>query len=241
MVASQPEEVMTVPMDASRTMSRRGLLSVMAGMAGAAVSGRLGRADRVMAAGAGLEGPVASQTSTLATAAAAPGPAAEQGAALLFSAVDSDRYERTVSVGPEGIRAHRSGHWSRQTVTIDGTVRASGGGADAASVGPMIVGEGDTMGVFGAARVEGPGVKGRGPVGVEGEGSTGVSARGESGPGISATGWRGGTFAGNVAQLQLQPSELAIHPALGEPGDLFVDASRRLWFCKGGSSWVQVA
>jgi hypothetical protein len=28
---------------------------------------------------------------------------------------------------------------------------------------------------------------------------------------------------------------------IGETGDLFVDASGRLWFCRGGSDWHQVA
>ena len=45
----------------------------------------------------------------------------------------------------------------------------------------MIVGEGDSMGVYGAALADGPGVKGRGTVGVEGVGATGVSAAGEGG------------------------------------------------------------
>jgi len=222
---------MTVPMDARSTLSRRGLLAVMAGMAAAAVASRLGRAQSVMASGGGTEGAAESTTGAAAPAAVIPGHATHAGAPLTFTALGSDRYQHTVSVGPEGIRADRSGHWSRHSVTIDGTVRATGGGADAASTGPMIVGEGDTMGVFGSARVDGPGVKGSGPIGVQGEGAIGISARGE----------RGGTFAGNVAQLQLQPSGQASHPATGEPGDLFVDASRRLWFCKGGSSWVQVA
>ena len=162
-------------------------------------------------------------------------------AVMSFSGVDSDHYQHTVTVGPDGLRAGSSGHWSHRSVTIDGTVRATGGGAEAARVGPMIVGEGDVMGVYGAAQVDGPGVRGRGTIGVEGIGATGVSATGEGGPGISASGTRGGTFVGNVAQLQLQPSALPSHPAHGEPGDLFVDASHRLWFCKGGTRWSQVA
>lgn len=230
-----------MPTDARRTMSRRGLLAVMAGMAGAAVAGRLGRADRTLATTSHAEALGAAPVSE-ALPAAAPSPSASrESAALSFSAVDGDGYQRSVRVGPDGILADRDGHWSRRSVIIDGTVRATGGGADAAGAGPMIVGEGDSMGVYGSARADGPGVKGRGLVGVEGVGPTGVSATGEGGPGIDARGLRGGTFAGNVAQLQLQPSAQATHPARGEAGDLFVDATLRLWFCKGGTSWVQVA
>jgi hypothetical protein len=105
----------------------------------------------------------------------------------------------------------------------------------------MIVGEGDNLGVYGAARADGSGVRGRGAIGVEGVGPTGVRGVGEGGPGISATGQRGGVLAGDVAQLRLEPAAAATHPALGETGDLFVDASGRLWFCRGGSDWHQVA
>ena len=52
---------------------------------------------------------------------------------------------------------------------------------------------------------------------------------------------RGAVLISNVAQLRLQPSVLATHPASGQAGDLFVDASRRLWFCQGGTAWKQIA
>jgi len=223
------------------TISRRGLLAGMAGLAGAAVAGGLARAEQLMSSGRDGR-PVAvgasyddvrSETSFRA--------ATHDTTVMSFSALDADDYRHSVEVGPDGIRLQRSGHWSHQSVVIDGAVRATGGGAEAATVGPMIVGEGDSMGVYGAALADGPGVKGRGTVGVEGVGATGVSAAGEGGPGVSATGHRGGVFAGNVAQLRLQPSDLVSHPALGQPGDLFVDAANRLWFCKGGSRWSQVA
>ena len=54
-------------------------------------------------------------------------------------------------------------------------------------------------------------------------------------------GGRGGVFGGNAAQLRLLPSGAATHPGSGQAGDLFVDASHRLWFCKGGSTWKQIA
>jgi hypothetical protein len=64
-----------------------------------------------------------------------------------------------------------------------------------------------------------------------------------AGPGInsvSALG-AGGLFSGKTAQIQLVPSTASTHPASGTAGQLFVDKSNRLWFCKGGASWHQLA
>jgi hypothetical protein len=58
--------------------------------------------------------------------------------------------------------------------------------------------------------------------------------------GLSALG-RGGRFAGKKAQIRLDPSTATTHPGSGLKGDLFVDASPRLWFCKGGTIWVLLA
>jgi len=58
--------------------------------------------------------------------------------------------------------------------------------------------------------------------------------------GVSAHG-RGGVFTGPVAQVRLTASTATSHPSSGARGDLFVDKSGRLWFCKGGASWKQLA
>jgi hypothetical protein len=52
---------------------------------------------------------------------------------------------------------------------------------------------------------------------------------------------RGATLVSNVAQLRLVPGSLATHPASGAAGDLYVDNTNRLWFCKGTTNWHQVA
>jgi hypothetical protein len=59
---------------------------------------------------------------------------------------------------------------------------------------------------------------------------------------------RGGRFAGGKANLQLTPSSASSHPSFtGHVGDLFVDASARLWFCKKTNTssipavWKQIA
>ena len=40
---------------------------------------------------------------------------------------------------------------------------------------------------------------------------------------------------------RLSPSTAASHPDSGAAGDLFVDKTGRLWFCKGGATWKQLA
>jgi hypothetical protein len=58
--------------------------------------------------------------------------------------------------------------------------------------------------------------------------------------GTSPTG-RGGVFEGKTAQLRLSPSSDQSHPDSGAKGDLFVDTSGRLWFCKHDTNWVRLA
>ena len=62
-----------------------------------------------------------------------------------------------------------------------------------------------------------------------------VGVLGQSGSG------RGGRFSGGKAQIRLDPSSAATHPDTGAAGDLFVDSAKRLWFCKGSTTWVQIA
>lgn len=71
-------------------------------------------------------------------------------------------------------------------------------------------------------------------IGVLGSSVT-VGVRGESDQG------RGGVFQGGKAQVRLLPSGASSHPNRGQRGDLFLDKSGRLWFCKGGTNWKRVA
>jgi len=54
-------------------------------------------------------------------------------------------------------------------------------------------------------------------------------------------GGRGGVFQGKAAQVKLRPSSASTHAPTGQRGDLFVDSLGRLWFCKGGTTWKQLA
>ena len=73
-----------------------------------------------------------------------------------------------------------------------------------------------------------------------GTGVAGFSVKGAGVVGVSTKG-PGGVFYGKTAQLQLAPSSATNHPLRGARGELFVDKSGRLWFCKGGTSWKQLA
>lgn len=52
---------------------------------------------------------------------------------------------------------------------------------------------------------------------------------------------RGGKFSGGASSVTLVPSTGATHPPSGAPGDLYVDSTKRLWFCKGATTWKQLA
>lgn len=81
--------------------------------------------------------------------------------------------------------------------------------------------------------------KGAGVVGISGATVPTIPA----GVGVygNAAAGRGGVFSGGRSQVRLVPSTASTHPSSGSRGDLFVDKSGRLWYCKGGSSWKQLA
>ncbi|PRY12532.1 hypothetical protein [Kineococcus rhizosphaerae] len=55
------------------------------------------------------------------------------------------------------------------------------------------------------------------------------------------TAGRGGRFRGKAAQVRLMPGPNPTHPPSGLVGDLHVDSTGRLWFCKGATNWKQLA
>jgi hypothetical protein len=101
----------------------------------------------------------------------------------------------------------------------------------------------------------------KGSVGVDAYGSGGIGVHGTTrsdsssgifgqnnaaGPGIQGLSklGRGGVFEGKLAAVHLTPSTGRSHPRGGQVGDLMVDASHRLWFCKRGGNpalWKQLA
>jgi hypothetical protein len=102
----------------------------------------------------------------------------------------------------------------------DGTARALWGqtyGKGSAVVGGVSNPTSNAPGVLGATSGGGAGVEGKSLKGV------------------------GGRFTGKTAQIQLNPSTATTHPSTGAAGQFFVDRSNRLWFCRGGASWKQLA
>jgi hypothetical protein len=129
--------------------------------------------------------------------------------------------------------------YSSSGTGVYGTALGAGTGVHGFSVsGKGVLGQSDShVGVYGLSET-GDGAFGESSSGhgVKGFSATGAGIRGESVQG------RGGVFSSSVnAQIRLQPSSAATHPSSGNAGDLFVDTSKRLWFCKGGTIWKQIA
>jgi len=120
-----------------------------------------------------------------------------------------------------------------------GTIGVLGSGA----TGVQGFGGASGTGVAGSGRTGVHGVGGTTGTGVAGSGSTGVhgAGSGSNSVGVSGSATRGGVFAGNAAQVRLAPGSKPTHPASGLRGDLYADSKGRLWFCKGGTSWHQLA
>jgi hypothetical protein len=110
--------------------------------------------------------------------------------------------------------------------------------------------------IAGVTKGAGPGVYGRGEGSGQGVwGQIADAAKSQSavlgtteGTGAAIEGnsirGRGGVFKGLKAQIRLVASTATTKPATGTRGDLFVDKSGRLWYCKTGGSttgWKQLA
>jgi hypothetical protein len=145
------------------------------------------------------------------------------------------------NLGVQGIASSASG--------IGVVGRATNGGDNAVGVygeskgpnGAGVKGVGAGIAVYGQST-------GAASTGVQGDGHLhGVAGYASDAAGIGVYGYaqssggRGGSFTGKSAQVRLEPSAASTHPHSGKPGDLFVDKSHRLWFCKGGSTWVKLA
>ncbi len=109
--------------------------------------------------------------------------------------------------------------------------------------GPSVKGENTNAtngyaAVYGITNGTGPAVFGEGLA--AGNGTSGVAHGTGSGVYGQSDNGRGGRFAGKKAQLKLDPATAATHPASGDAGDIFLDKSKRLWLCKGGTTWVRI-
>jgi hypothetical protein len=205
------------------TTSPRTRRAILAGALGAAVAGTLGRAQRASA-----HDPDDLQLGVLNTATGQ--------TKITTTLTNGDgflAYANGLGSGIYGDSASGAGvdGFSASGIGVDGFSPPGTGLRGVSHSGTGVIGQalnatGATFGVTGeSASTSGIGVFGTGGVGVRGESTSG----------------RGGVFKGKAAQVRLTPSSVASHPASGQKGDLFVDSSGRLWFCKGGTTWKQIA
>lgn len=147
------------------------------------------------------------------------------------------------SAGVHGDSADYSGVLGTSTngFGVDGRSTSSPGvrGYTSATDQPAVLGQSasDGTGVKGFSGATDPG-SAPAKTGVFGSANQDASAIGIYGS--SSTG-RGAVFTGKVSQLRLQPSGSGTHPTSGAAGDLFLDSSKRLWLCKGGTTWALIA
>jgi hypothetical protein len=146
----------------------------------------------------------------------------------------------TDGIGVEGTSHHDIG--------VKGTAiandRVSVHGIKHSSTGPSVQGTNEYMSnvyatIYGLTYGFGPGVFGENTK--SGGGVSGIARGTGSGVYAQSDNGRGGTFTGKKGQLRLIPSSAANHPTSGRAGDIFLDASKRLWLCKGGTTWVRIA
>lgn len=133
-------------------------------------------------------------------------------------------YGRSENVGSQGVKGEITNVLSYQGA-VWGVTAGLGSG-----VNGLNTNSDSFAGVSGYGRGLTPGVRG----------SNGLSANGVGVLGSSSQG-RGGVFSGKAAQIRLEPNRATTHPVNGKRGDLYVDSSGRLWFCKGSSNWSQLA
>jgi len=231
--------------DTQSRRSRRALLTAAAGAAAASVVGAVVRPLPVLAAGD--DGSTIKVGSTFLDAQTGTYLSNQANNNIVFSAVSSSAGGHGNGIGLFGSSSQSlgvSGHSDTNAGVYgdspsmgvegysEGTSGVGVGGFTNASIGT-------TYGVFGQSfSPQSAGVYGTGATGVLGYSGpanmppavlplTGVYG---SAPGV---GGRGGVFKGRAAQVRLAPSSATTHPSSGQAGDLFVDASKRLWFCKG--------
>lgn len=133
------------------------------------------------------------------------------------------------------------------TTGVQGTAFGNGGisvhGVKYADTGPAVKGENlhasnGYAAVYGVTNGTGPAVYGEGLA--AGNGTSGVAKGTGSGVYGQSDNGRGGRFKGKKAQIRLEPSTTVTHPSSGDAGDIFLDKSKRLWLCKGGTTWVRI-
>lgn len=139
------------------------------------------------------------------------------------------------AVGPRAISATASGSSGVALLANSDGVTATIHATNAGS-GPALV----------ALSGGGSGTAGTGAVLGDSRAVSGVTGLSTAAAGVAghSKNSRGGIFSGGAAQLKLVPGSLASHPVSGEQGDIYLDSSGNLWFCKHGgvhATWKLIA
>jgi hypothetical protein len=235
---------MAIELTASTSTSRRTLLTGLVGGLAAAVAGTLGRAqpasardpDDVRKGGSNSTTNVTTITNTAAGGSAflAIGTGSGAGVTAFSTSGNGVVASTTSGFGVYGFSSSGTGVWA-----------ASGTGTGVFDVGgsstlPAVVGHSTNRntGVQGYSGNAATLPVGQGKRGVEGYADTDDASAGVRG--TSPTG-RGGIFKGPHSTAEADPCIRHHAPTSGDRGDLYVDTSGRLWFCKGSTTWVQLA
>ena len=234
--------------DTSTPRSRRGVLTAAAAAAAAAVAVTATRAERVFAGGddgspiligqsyTDVQGEThlenVNNDSAVFTATSAGGGSAIYGQSDSGLGVGA---ASTTGTALQGSSTHGFGIYG-QSGDNAGVFGFNDGPEMAAVIGQSST----SAGVFGFSGPPNSGILPTiqpkvGVLGISNQGADAVGVRGSSSTG------RGAVFKGKVASVRLTPATTANHPASGSAGDLYVDSSNRLWFCRGGATWVRLA
>ena len=74
----------------------------------------------------------------------------------------------------------------------------------------------------------------------QGNGTSGVARGTGSGVYGQSDNGRGGRFNGKKAQAGAGSGNHDDTPNSGDAGDIYLDKFKRLWLCKGGTTWVRL-
>lgn len=245
--------------DSSIPRTRRALLGAGLGAVGAVIAGALGFPAATNAASGDPLLLGKDNTSDDSTSVSSPGHIGLQGLSESYIGVQgtSGSFEAVQGLSSTGTGVHgRSNQTAGYAAGVYGESVSPGGvgafGNNHATSGNAVGAQGTSHSPTGLALVGWADAGGLAVVGFSGgrfpatPTKTGVHGRADQDgssvgvSGSSAAG-RGGLFAGQLAQLRMAPSTATTHPTSGATGDFFVDKSGRLWFCKGGTTWKQLA
>jgi hypothetical protein len=198
-------------------ISRRGLLAAVVGGAAAALAGVASRAERAFAAGSDGETVVVGGSYPDVRTATTLSRAVDVGDPILSLGTSNSADANTTELGPSGVVVRFQGSFTGRSVSSlrPGHLRLSAVERFEPDARTDITPDAVTTPRVRAIARDGVAIMGDGP--------------------------RGGLFGGDQAQIRLRPSKRATHPPTGRSGDLFVDSSGRLWFCRGGSDWARLA